>query len=226
MDFRVPAGESSSVRRVMVIGTVTRERTKSARILLKFPHPCALCRSRSELLPANTSQHLRLCQMPGGAWGRAVLAVFQLTETPMQANAMDTRRSLRATLFLGIGLMAAVDEVLFHQILAWHHFFDRSTPTIGLLSDGLLHAAELLLLAAGFYLFMHLSRAGAVARLLALAEVFIGAGGFHLFGGLVNHRLLRLPQVLYVEELWIYALAWNGFSLVLLAIRFLLWGRA
>lgn len=144
----------------------------------------------------------------------------------MQANAMDTRRSLRATLFLGIGLMAAVDEVLFHQILAWHHFFDRSTPAIGLLSDGLLHAAELLLLAAGFYLFMHLSRAGAIARLHAWAGLFIGAGGFQLFDGIVNHKLLRLHQVRYVEELWIYDLAWNGFSLVLLAIGFLLWRRA
>lgn len=144
----------------------------------------------------------------------------------MQANAMDTGWSLRATLFLGIGLMAAVDEVLFHQILAWHHFFDRSTPAIGLLSDGLLHAAELLLLAAGFYLFMDLSRAGAIARLHAWAGLFIGAGGFQLFDGIVNHKLLRLHQVRYLEELWIYDLAWNGFSLVLLAIGFLLWRRA
>ena len=144
----------------------------------------------------------------------------------MDANAVDNRRSLRATLFLGIGLMAAVDEILFHQILAWHHFFDRSTPAIGLLSDGLLHAAELLILAAGFYLFVQLSRAGAIARLHAWAGLFIGAGGFQLFDGIVNHKLLRLHQVRYVDNLWAYDLAWNGFSLLLLAIGILLWRRA
>ena len=144
----------------------------------------------------------------------------------MNANTVDTRRSLRATLFLGIGLMAAVDEILFHQILAWHHFFDRSTPAVGVLSDGLLHAAELLLLAAGFYLFVQLSRARAVARLHAWAGLFIGAGGFQLFDGIVNHKVLRLHQVRYVENLWAYDLAWNGFSLVLLLIGFVLLRRA
>src|SRR5690606_27114068 len=67
MDFRVPAGESSSVRRVMVIGTVTRERTKSARILLKFPHPCALCRSRSRTL---AGKHQSALKALPDAWRR------------------------------------------------------------------------------------------------------------------------------------------------------------
>lgn len=53
---------------------------------------------------------------------------------------------------IGVGVMAAVDEIVFHQILAWHHFYDRSTAQIGLLSDGLLHAAEVVLIVAGFFL--------------------------------------------------------------------------
>jgi len=169
---------------------------------------------------------LKNTALQGAPRQAAHVVSFSQTETPMVANAMDTRRSLRATLFLGIGLMAAVDEILFHQILAWHHFFDRSTPAIGILSDGLLHAAELLLLAAGFYLFVLLSRAGALARLHAWAGLFIGAGGFQLFDGIVNHKLLQLHQVRYVDNLWVYDLAWNGFSLVLLLIGVLLWRRA
>ena len=33
--------------------------------------------------------------------------------------------------------MAAVDEVVFHQILGRHRFCDRATPAVGLLSDGM-----------------------------------------------------------------------------------------
>lgn len=125
---------------------------------------------------------------------------------------------MRATAFLGVGLMAAVDEIIFHQLLAWHHFYDRSTSTIGLLSDGLLHAAELLMLAAGFYLFVQLCRRGAVSRLHAWAGLFLSAGGFQLFDGLINHKLLRLHQVRYVDNLLPYDLAWNAVGVVLLII--------
>lgn len=144
----------------------------------------------------------------------------------MSVTPTDARGSMIATIFLGVGLMAAVDEIVFHQILAWHHFFDRSTPAIGLLSDGLLHAAELLMLAAGFYLFVQLSRRSAVSRLYAWAGLFLGAGGFQLFDGIVDHKILRLHQVRYVDNLLPYDLAWNGFGALLLVIGFALWKRA
>lgn len=144
----------------------------------------------------------------------------------MGSNLVDARRSLLATTFLGIGLMAAVDEIVFHQILAWHHFFDRSTLAVSLLSDGLLHAAELIMLAAGFYLFVQLSRHRVVSRMHAWAGLFIGAGGFQLFDGIINHKLLRLHQVRYVDNLWLYDLAWNGFGLLLLTIGIVIWRRA
>ncbi|MBS7455595.1 DUF2243 domain-containing protein [Coralloluteibacterium stylophorae] len=131
-------------------------------------------------------------------------------------------RTLRAAAVLGVGLMAAVDEIVFHQILAWHHFFDRSTPAIGLLSDGLLHSAELILLVAGFFLLGELRQRGMLVRRAVWAGLFLGAGGFQLFDGLVDHKLLRLHQVRYVEPLWPYDLAWNGGALVLLAIGLVL----
>jgi len=147
-------------------------------------------------------------------------------EAIVSANPVDARGSLTATIFLGVGLMAAIDEIVFHQLLAWHHFFDRSTPAISLLSDGLLHAAELLMLAAGFYLFVRLSVDRAVSRAHAWAGLFLGAGGFQLFDGLVDHKLLRLHQVRYVENVLPYDLAWNGFGVFLLVIGLVLWRRA
>lgn len=31
----------------------------------------------------------------------------------------------------GAALMAAGDEIVFHQISHWHHFYDRSTSGVG-----------------------------------------------------------------------------------------------
>ena len=147
-------------------------------------------------------------------------------EAVLSAITVGPKGSLTATSLLGIGLMAAIDEIVFHQILAWHHFLDRSTPAISLMSDGLLHSAELLMLAAGFYLFVRLSRDQAVSRWHAWAGLLFGAGGFQLFDGIVDHKVLRLHQVRYVDNLWPYDLAWNGFGVLLLAVGFFIWRRA
>jgi uncharacterized membrane protein len=119
---------------------------------------------------------------------------------------------------IGVGLMAAVDEIVFHQLLAWHSFYDRSTPEVGLLSDGLLHAAELLVLVVGFFRYADLRRRGALARRSAWAGLFLGLGGFQLFDGLVDHKVLRVHQVRYGVDLLPYDLAWNGAAVLLLVV--------
>lgn len=49
-------------------------------------------------------------------------------------------RNLWTGILFGLGLVAFIDEVVFHQLLHWHHFYDKSTKDIGLVSDGLFHA--------------------------------------------------------------------------------------
>lgn len=136
----------------------------------------------------------------------------------MAASDADCRRTLLGAVLLGIGVMAAVDEIIFHQLLQWHHFFDRSTPTVGILADGLLHSAELIVLAAGFWIMAGQFRQQLVDPLTAWGAFLAGAGGFQLFDGIVDHKVLRIHQVRYVDPLWPYDLAWNGSALVLLAI--------
>jgi uncharacterized membrane protein len=114
--------------------------------------------------------------------------------------------------------MAAVDEIVFHQVLAWHHFYDGSTPAIGLLSDGLLHSAEIVLLAAGAFALADLIRRRALASVSAWGGFFLGAGGFQLFDGIVDHKLLRLHQVRYGVDLLPYDVAWNAAGVVLLLV--------
>ena len=119
------------------------------------------------------------------------------------------RRSLVTGLLVGVGIAAFVDEVVFHQLLHWHHFYDRSTTTAGLVSDGWFHAFGWLAMVGGMFLFADLQRRRATVHPRVLAGALLGAGGFQLYDGLVHHKLLRLHQVRYGVELLPYDLVWN-----------------
>ncbi len=135
-------------------------------------------------------------------------------------------RSLWSAALVGIALMAGVDEIIFHQLLRWHHFYDLATPAVGLISDGLLHAAELLALVAGFFLLLDLRRRHALVPAWAWAGFFLGAGGFQLLDGLVNHKVLRLHQIRYGVNLLPYDLAWNLAAVALIVVGLVLLSRA
>lgn len=134
------------------------------------------------------------------------------------------RTSFWATFLIGAAVVAAVDEIVFHQLLAWHHFYDRSTPLVGLISDGFLHAAELIALVFGFLLFARLRGSQQLRPNWAWAGLFVGGGAFQLFDGIVDHKLLRVHQIRYgVDNLLIYDLIWNasGFLLLIVGLVFL-----
>lgn len=122
--------------------------------------------------------------------------------------------------------MAAVDEIVFHQLLQWHHFYDASTPAVGIVADGLLHTAELIALVGGFVLLLRARQRQALHPHLLWSGVLIGAGGFQLFDGLVNHKALRLHQIRYGVDLLPYDLAWNVGAAVILVLGVLLARRA
>ena len=129
-----------------------------------------------------------------------------------------TRRSLLTGILIGIGVAGFVDETVFHQLLHWHHFYDRSTSTAGLVSDGWFHAGSWIAVVAGLFLFADLQRRRAVVGHRVLAGVLFGWGGFQLYDGLVQHKLLGLHQIRYGVHLWPYDVAWNSAALAGLAI--------
>ncbi|WP_433128834.1 DUF2243 domain-containing protein [Micromonospora sp. CA-240977] len=142
------------------------------------------------------------------------------------ADVPDGRSSALAGGVIGIAIMAAVDEIVFHQLLAWHHFYDRSTPSVALLSDGLLHAAEVIALVGGFFWFADLRRRHILSARLAWGGFLVGAGGFQLFDGLVDHKVLRLHQIRYGVHLVPYDVVWNVAGAALLLAGVLLIWRA
>lgn len=127
---------------------------------------------------------------------------------------------------VGIAVMAGVDEIVFHQLLGWHHFYDSSTLAVGLFTDGLLHAAELVSLLTGFFLLLGLRRRNGLAPAWSWAGFFLGLGGFQLFDGIINHKVLRLHQIRYGIPILPYDITWNLAGLVLLLVGIALSLRA
>jgi uncharacterized membrane protein len=127
-------------------------------------------------------------------------------------------RSFWGAFLVGVAIMAAVDEIVFHQILAWHHFYDRSSTAVALVSDGILHAAELVFLVAGFFVLADARRRSALSPARARSGFFCGLGVFQLWDGIIDHKVLGLHQVRYDVDLLPYDIAWNASALVLLAI--------
>ncbi|MBF0660989.1 MULTISPECIES: DUF2243 domain-containing protein [unclassified Rhodococcus (in: high G+C Gram-positive bacteria)] len=143
-----------------------------------------------------------------------------MTKSEVEGATVERRpergRSLLAGAFLGLGAVAMTDEVIFHQILHWHHFYDRSTTSAGLVSDGLFHAFSWFATVAGFYLVVMAIR-DRTLWVRALVGGFVTAvGAFQLYDGLVQHKLMGLHQIRYEVDLLPYDLTWNILAAVLL----------
>lgn len=59
-----------------------------------------------------------------------------------------------------------------------------------------------------------------------MAGFFLGLGGFQLFDGIIDHKLLRLHQVRYGVDITPYDWGWNPAALAFLLIGVFLTFRA
>lgn len=132
-------------------------------------------------------------------------------------------RNVLAGLLLGVGTVAFVDEAVFHQLLHWHHFYDRSTSDAGLVSDGLFHAFSWFATVASLLMVAALRRERAFRGAAFTAGWLTGAGFFQLYDGLVQHKLLGLHQIRYGVDLVPYDVTWNVVAALLLIAGIVLW---
>ncbi|MEV0901647.1 DUF2243 domain-containing protein [Actinoplanes sp. NPDC049802] len=135
-------------------------------------------------------------------------------------------RNVLSGALLGLGVAAFVDEVVFHQLLHWHHFYDRSTPAAGLVSDGLFHAFSWFATVASLFLFADLRRRAAVDPARWWGGLLTGAGGFQLYDGTIQHKILQLHQIRYGVNVTPYDWAWNIAAVLLIAAGVVLLVRA
>jgi uncharacterized membrane protein len=132
------------------------------------------------------------------------------------------KRTIWSGVLTGVGLVAFIDETVFHQLLHWHHFYDGSTLAVGLVSDGLFHAGGFIALVTGLFLLADTHRRGGFVPKRWWGAVLLGAGGFQLYDGVVQHKLLGLHQIRYHVLIWPYDLTWNLTATVMIAAGALL----
>jgi uncharacterized membrane protein len=131
-------------------------------------------------------------------------------------------RNLASGLLFGVGIAAFVDETVFHQLLHWHHFYDKSTADIGLVSDGLFHAFGWFAAVGALFLLADLFRRQAVWWKRWWGGVLLGAGIFQLYDGTIQHKLMGLHQIRYDVNLLPYDLTWNILGALLALIGVIL----
>jgi uncharacterized membrane protein len=148
------------------------------------------------------------------------------SQTPAFKYPQKHKQNIWSGIFFGIGLVAFIDEAVFHQLLHWHHFYDKSTTGIGLVSDGFFHAFSWFATVGALFMLADLRRKNAWQPMKWLAGLLIGAGGFQLYDGTIQHKLLRLHQIRYYVNILPYDMVWHITAVIMLLIGIILLVRS
>ena len=146
------------------------------------------------------------------------------TDRPLSRESIHSallKRNFWSGFLFGIGLIAFFDEAVFHQLLHWHHFYDRSTRSIGLVSDGLFHAFSWFATVWALFMLADLRRRHAWLKRRWWGSVLLGAGLFQLYDGIIQHKWMRIHQIRYVENVLMYDLVWNLLAVIMIIAGFL-----
>ena len=128
------------------------------------------------------------------------------------------KQNLWTGILFGLGIVAFIDEVVFHQLLHWHHFYDKSTKDIGLVSDGIFHAFSFFATIGSAFLLADLHRKHGFWVKRWLAGIFLGSGIFQLYDGTIQHKLMSLHQIRYGVEILPYDIVWNVIAVPLVLV--------
>lgn len=169
----------------------------------------------------------------GGNKGEPIGAAGAAFGAPEGRSAARRARPLWPALLIGVGLAGTLDEIVLHQLLHWHHLYDRAGRDAGLVSDGLFHLASTVLLVIGMVGALTANagelwngrRSSALVgdRRRFWGGVLVGLGGFNLYDATIQHKVLRLHQVRPAAENWLpYDLSFAGVAVAVLLAGVLL----
>jgi uncharacterized membrane protein len=111
------------------------------------------------------------------------------------ATKEPSRSLLGPAVLVGIGVAGSLDAIVLHQLLRWHHFYDRGSQAAGLIADGIFHLGSTATLGIGLVLLVQRWRTAPGPLRQSAAGILVGAGGFNLYDGIVQHKLFGLHQV-------------------------------
>ena len=132
---------------------------------------------------------------------------------------------LRGPLLIGVGLAGTADQVVLHQLLGWHHLYDGGGLSAGLVSDGIFHVLSTVLLVLGVVVTLRSRDRRGLRRRRIAGGVLVGAGGFNLYDGTIQHKVLHLHEVRRGVDPLPYDAAFIGVAALLLLGGFVLLRR-
>ncbi|MGW7977010.1 DUF2243 domain-containing protein [Staphylococcus xylosus] len=131
------------------------------------------------------------------------------------------QRNVWSGILFGLGVAAFIDEVVFHQLLAWHHFYDKSSMAMGLVSDGLFHAFSWFATVASLFLLADIKRRNSFWVKRWVSGILLGLGFFQLYDGLIQHKIFRIHQIRYEVNVLPYDIVWNTIAVIVLIVGFI-----
>ena len=141
------------------------------------------------------------------------MASSHLAGDVRDAAAKQTRRSIWSGTLARVGLVAFTDETVFHQLLHWHHFYDKSTLAAGLAPDGLVSSERTHRDGRRAFPAGRCAPQGRLRPETMVGGLLLGAGPFQLLG---------LHQIRYHVSIWPYDLTWNLIAFIMILAGVLL----
>lgn len=137
----------------------------------------------------------------------------------------ENRNLFIAGLILGLGLLGAIDGIVFHQLLQWHHMVLSPNIQLEIITDGLfaaLFSAKLVWGGVKIFQDAQKNQLGTSWRIF-LGGIFIGGGVFNLVEGIIDHHILQVHRVKpLAENPLIYDLAFLAIGALLVVIGFMI----
>ncbi|MFB4169420.1 DUF2243 domain-containing protein [Virgibacillus sp. JSM 102003] len=130
-----------------------------------------------------------------------------------------------AAVILGLGLLGAVDGIVFHQLLQWHHMVLNPNIKLEIITDGLFTAAFSALLIWGGVKIFQDARQNKLGHswVIFSSGIFIGGGVFNIVEGIIDHHILQVHRVRPVaENPLLYDLGFLAIGALLVIIGFLI----
>lgn len=129
-----------------------------------------------------------------------------------------------AAFMLGVGLIGAIDGIVFHQLLQWHHMIDSHNIHFEIITDGVFTAGfSGILIWGGIKIFKDArnEQLGSSWRTF-IGGILVGGGTFNLVEGIVNHHILQVHRVRpAADNPLLYDLAFLASGVLLIVIGYM-----
>ncbi|SER10236.1 DUF2243 domain-containing protein [Piscibacillus halophilus] len=133
----------------------------------------------------------------------------------------EDKNLFTAGFILGLGMVGAIDGIVFHQLLQWHHLILSSNIKLEIITDGVFTALFSALMVWGAIKIFRDARNDELGYSwkIFLSGIFIGGGVFNLVEGIIDHHILQVHRVRpMAENPLLYDLAFLASGVVMVFI--------